>query len=453
MDKNVAAFRKRFQKLTKNKKQEYLKTLSDDEMRWMLSYPEIFLFDKQIIPDGNWRYYILRCGRSFGKTFAGSAWIASKVYQGAGTLALCGATHKDIIGVMVKAILAWFPQGEATYVGGDKAYIKFKSFPAIIYCYSSDGNLRGPNIEYFWCDEIVKWCDGIPDKVKEAFNVADFAVRIGSNPQILVTSTPKPFPLFFEWQEKCQQHPELYRMQTGTMFDNPTLPKSFIDAMVSEYGKTRLGLQELYGDLLNDVQGSLWSQLTLKKTRISTEEFNQLIEDQRLYLERTIVTVDPAGTHNARSDETGIIVMALGNNNHVYCLKDASLRAPPKTWGQTIIDCVNEFQADCVIAENNMGGDMVEWTIHSLDPSIPVISRHTQKGKRLRAQPVSALHEKGEVHIVGNWPELENQLIYFTGLSASEKNDRTDAFVYGVNELRLSKNTTYVDFTNLPAYL
>jgi len=477
-------FRKKFQSLPIQQRKEFLSKLNKAQRFSLYLYPEFFLFDKQIIT-GEQRYTILRCGRSFGKTFTGSAWIARKILDGAETLGLVGPTISDVESVMVKAIIKWFPKGEAWYVGGDKKIIKFSKYPqTIVYCYSSDTEIRGPNLEYLWCDEIVKWNDKIADKVEETFATADYAVRIGKNPQTLITSTPKPFPLFFKWDKKVREGNPLYKMYTGTMFDNPFLSDSYKQAMIDEH-PGREGRQEIYGDLLEDVEGAAWNQKMIDDCHLYTKDYidiqnnkadikdflsikNPVITDEQRKLSlkgelklkpkfsllRIVVSVDPTVSDKPDKDECGIIVAALGSDGHCYVFADRSGQYTTAQWAQESIDALRDYSASMIVIEDNNGGELVKKNILSVDPNVYVKGVKAAKGKIDRALPVSALYARGLVHhimptrkpneqYINPFEKLEYQMTHFTGNPKEKSPDRLDSLTWAIYELKLSQ--TYVN--------
>lgn len=449
---NFTDFRQTFQNLPLNKRKSYLNSLSLDELNFFYKNPKLFLFDKQIIEGDDWRYYLLMCGRSFGKTFSGSGWIAQKVMAGAEVIGLVGPSYKDVIDVMVKAIIAWFPPGEAYYVGGEKQKIFFKSYKAVIHCYSSDTEIRGPNLEFLWCDEICKWCDSIPEKVQTCFDLVDMAVRVGKNPQVIITSTPKPFPIFINWIKQANEPNSIFKVQTGTMFDNPFLPDQFKKAQIDKHGNTRLGRQELYGELLEDVEGALWSLKIIDDNRLSVQQYNQQIKDKELFINRTVISVDPAITNNENSDETGIMVVNFASNGHAYVIADYSGKYSPAEWARQTIKAFNLHDGDLIIAEKNQGGDLVASNIHTVDNRAPIKLVQATKGKILRAEPVSNLYERNKIHHVGLFKELEYQMCHFTGNSKEKSPDRLDSLVYAITELMLNKVYVNRDITNIRNY-
>ena len=440
---NIGKIRETFQSFTVEQKKAFINSLSPTEQEALYNFPELFLYDKQIIIGNDWRYYILLCGRAFGKTYAGSGWIYRKILDGAKTLAICGPTYGDMFGVMVPAIKAWSPPNKKPFYN-QKDHTLIYPNGATVWCYSSDTEVRGPNIEYLWCDEICKWNDSIPDKVKERFEILDYAVRIGNHPQTIITTTPKPFELLQMWQNKAKSG-SLYKIQTGTMFDNPFLPDSYRQAMLDQYGNTRLGRQELYGELLLDTPGALWSGSLIEKDRIP------LLND-KIQLTRIVVGVDPAVTDGKDSDETGIVVAGISKDRHVYVLEDLSGRYSPNDWAKKVISAYILYKADRIIAEQNNGGKLVEVNIRTVSQNAAIKLVNAAKGKITRAEPVAALYEQHKVHHVGYFKDLEYQMTHYDGNPKSKSPDRMDALVWAITELMLTSVYTQRDLSSIGVY-
>lgn len=440
-----------FQSFTSVEKKEFIESLSAKEKESLYLFPELFLHDKQIIIDNfpatapNWRYYILLCGRAFGKTYAGSGWLYRKVLNGAKTLACCAPTYADLLGVMIPAIMQWSPPNKKPIYNKVDHTLKYDN-GAIVWCYSADTEVRGPNIEYLWCDEIAKWCDSIPEKVKERFEIMDYAVRAGKTPQTIITTTPKPFELLIEWQKKAQTG-TLYKIQTGTMFDNTFLPDSYRQAMLEQYGNTRLGRQELYGELLTDTPGALWSGDLIEKDRITPAIFKDDVK-----LTRIVIGVDPAVTDGKDSDDTGIIVAGIAKNNQAYILEDISGKYSPSDWAKKVIEMYNKYKADRIVAEQNNGGKLVEVNIRTVSQNASIKLVTASKGKITRAEPVAALYEQHKIHHVGYFKDLEYQMTHYDGNPKAKSPDRMDALVWAITELMLTNVYTNRNFDNIGVY-
>jgi predicted phage terminase large subunit-like protein len=437
-------FRDKFQGLTSVKKIEFIDTLSQQELETLYLFPEFFLFDKQLVEGDDWRYYILLCGRAFGKSYAGSGWLYRKILNGAKTLACCAPTYADLLGVMIPAIMQWSPPNKKPIYNKVDHTLKYHN-GAIVWCYSADTEVRGPNIEYLWCDEIAKWADSIPEKVKERFEIMDYAVRAGKTPQTVITTTPKPFPIIREWKEKAQTT-SLYKIATGTMFDNPFLPESYKNAMLEQYGGTRLGRQELYGELLLDVEGALWSGDMIEKDRISALKFKDTIK-----LERVVVGVDPAVTDGTESDSTGIVVAGYAKG-HAYILADYTVKTSPDKWAIQVVKAYETFNASMVIAEINQGGDLVTQVIRTVSKNLPIKTIHAKKSKLVRAEPVAALYEQHKVHHVGVFKALEDEMTSYNGNPKLKSPDHLDAMCYAVSELMLQNVYTNRNFDNIGVF-
>lgn len=298
---------------------------------------------------------------------------------------------------------------------------------SIIYGFAAiePERLRGPQFHRAWCDEIAAW------RYPEAFDQLMFGLRLGENPQCVITTTPKPTPLI---------HSLLKRDNTivtrGNTFENEkNLAPAALQMLREKYSGTRLGRQELYAEVLEDVEGALWSQKNIEFNRVPDEE--QLPEFTQI-----VVGVDPAVTSNETSDETGIIVAGIAEDNRYYVLDDCSGIMTADAWARKAIDCYYMYQADRIVAETNQGGDLVTKVIRDLDSNVPIKEVRASRGKYVRAEPVAALYEQDRVSHVGVWIELEDQLCSYTGMRGKSP-DRLDALVWAITELSESSGTVY----------
>ncbi len=403
--------------------------------------PYYWLRDKQIVPEGDWRYCFVRSGRGFGKTKMGAAWVRMLVDENPGKqgfMAIVAPTHGDLSKVMAPAIVDEFPPNQKPIYIEQKGEIRFKN-GALIHCFSSDQEIRGGNYEYVWCDEMVKWCDSLPVKVQESFETLDAACRKGKS-QFLITTTPRPWPIFKRWERMANEGHPLVRMICGSMSENDALSEAAKAALFEQFGGTRKGRQELEGEILSDNPGALWTY----------EMFSECRTDTYPALRRVIVAVDPAVSTNQNSDDTGIIVAGLGIDRHVYILQDSSGSYSPNEWAQKVCALYRKHNADRIVAEKNNGGALVESNIRTVNPMVPITLVHASKGKITRAEPVAALYEQRKVHHVGTFKKLEDQCCEYTGDPRQDSPDALDALVWAVTELLLKQQYVNRDSTNVP---
>lgn len=443
-------------KLDNTNKRDYLLQLSKEAQQELRKYPELFLFDKQIIPEGNWRYCLLRCGRRFGKSISGSAWIASKVINGAKSLGLCGEDYATVVQVMVKNIISWFPKGEAIY--NDKHHkIVFERLykGAEIYCYSSDKEVKGPSLEYLWCDELANWSDRLPDKVRVRFDSVDTAVSVGKHPQTIITTTPRSFPIFWDYQAKLDAHDPNYIMITGTMFDNPFLSEGYRQKELQKYQYDKMRLrQEIYGDLVMSNPEALFQQEWIDNNRIiaknNTERnhdkdikyFFQQVLDQKIFLKRLAISVDPSGSNKKTSDEVGIIFGCQEINNEIDILYDLSGRHSPDQWARIVRDCFRQYHTMFpklpfhIICETNFGGDLVLSNLMAVDHNLRPFLKDVKafKSKMVRAEPAAAKYQRDKVHHIGYFSQLEREMTNYTGNADQSSPNHMDAMVHLINE-------------------
>jgi len=280
--------------------------------------------------------------------------------------------------------------------------------------------LRGPQFHRAWCDELAAWF------YPETFDQLMFGLRLGDNPQCVITTTPKPTELIRNLVKR-----KGIVITKGNTFENAdNLAQTALDQMQEKYGNTRLGRQELYAEILDDAEGALWNRSMIDAERINYDAIPEL--------QTVLVAIDPAVTAHDKSDETGIIVVGKDHNNQYYVLEDLSGIYTPDQWGRTAINAFYKHEADRIVAEVNNGGDLVERLLRNIDSQIPYRSVRASRGKIARAEPISALYEQRRVHHIKVFSELENQMCTYTG-QVKPSPDRLDALVWGLAELSKSQ--------------
>lgn len=380
---------------------------------------------EQLPPAGDWTIWLFCAGRGAGKTRAGAEWVRS-ITPNVGRIALVGPTAADVRDVMVEGesgILSICPDRDRPTYEPSKRRIVWNN-GAIAQMFSSEepDRLRGPQFGAAWADELAAWRNA-----GDTWSMLQFGLRLGAHPRQLVTTTPKPIKLLRELLARDGQDVAVTR---GSTYDNrANLAPAFFSQIVRQYEGTRLGRQELNAELLDDVEGALWSRDMIDAARIG----NGSTPDLR----RVVVAIDPATTAGEDSDETGIIVAAIGLDGDGYVLEDLSGKYAPREWAAKAVNAYRRHRADRIIAERNQGGDMVEATIRTIDPLVPVRTVHASRGKITRAEPVASLYEQKRVHHVGAFDTLEDQLCGFApGVAGSP--DRLDSLVYALTDLMLA---------------
>jgi phage terminase large subunit-like protein len=290
---------------------------------------------------------------------------------------------------------------------------------SLIFTADEPERLRGKQHEKLWCDEVAAWRYGV-----EAWDQAMFGLRLGSDPQCVATTTPKPVPIVKDILKQANAG-TMVKVTRGSSYANvDNLAPAFFDEIVSKYEGTRLGRQELGGELLEDVEGALWTLALIDRHRVKAIP-------EGVSLVRVVVAVDP----NAKvgGAECGIVVAARGSDKRGYVLADRSKHGTPNEWANATIAAYDEFNADAVVIEVNQGGDMATNTLKTVRPTLPIKAVHASRGKATRAEPVSSLYEQGHVSHVGSFPMLEEQMTTWT--PGDESPDRMDALVWGGTEL------------------
>lgn len=390
----------------------------------------------QILPDGDWRIWLAKAGRGWGKTRTGAEAVREWSEHNA-RIGIIAATNDDARLVMIEGesgLLSVFPPDRPAVFKANRRRIEFPS-GAIATFYSAEEpeRLRGPQHHKLWMDEIAAW-----DRLQATYDMAMLGLRLGSNPQAVITSTPKPLPLIKELVKRAGLEPgtdPLGRviLTQGSTYDNrPNLAPAFIAEVIKRYEGTRLGRQELMAEVLEDTPGALW-----RRTDIVYKRAPRILRngEEVRDLAAVVVGVDPAVTSDVDSDECGIVVDARGVDGHGYTLADLSGRLSPSEWAKRAVRAYYDYEADRIVAEANNGGDLVSTVISQVDPHVPVELVHASRGKRTRAEPVAALYEQGRWFHEIPFPELEDQMTSYTGEAGLGSPDRMDAHVWAATRL------------------
>ena len=362
-------------------------------------------------------------GRGFGKTRLGAEWLAAKAVRNDGVrCAIVARTYSDTRAVCVEGvsgILNILREYDALKDWNKSNGIITLKNNSIIQTFSADtpDSLRGPQFHFAWTDELAAW------QYEDTWNQLQFGLRLGDNPQTVITTTPRPTKLIKDLIKR-----DTTIVTRGSTFDNAeNLSQSALLEMQMRYGGTRLGQQELYGAVLDDNPGALWNRANLEATRIKPELVPNLV--------RVVVGVDPAVTSGEDSDSTGIVVAGMSSDGQYYVLADDTIKASPQVWAEKAISSFEQHKADRIIAEVNNGGDLVVHLLQQVKNTIPVKKVTASRGKAVRAEPIAALFEQGRAHLVGYYPELEDQLCEWEPGTNMSSPDRMDAMVWALTEL------------------
>ncbi len=339
---------------------------------------------------------------------------------------MIGATADDARDIMIEGesgILAICPPNERPLYVASKRRLEWPNGAvSLIFTADEPERLRGKQAMKIWADEIASW------RYPEAWAQSMMGLRLGDNPQAIVTTTPRPTKLILDLTQDTRNI-----ITVGTTYENrDNLAKGFFDYVIKKYEGTRLGRQELNAEILTDNPSALWKRSDLDRARVL----------QSPDLERVVVGVDPSATSGG--DEAGIITAGRYGDDF-YTLSDDSIQGSPQTWAQAAVTAYHKFGANCIVAEDNNGGEMVEAVIKQVDPSVIVKRVHASRGKATRAEPVAAISEQGRDHHVGSFPALEDELCLWSVGDSSP--NRLDAKVWAITELLgMLPATKLVDF-------
>lgn len=391
--------------------------------------------DTQTIPAGDWTYWLIKAGRGFGKTRTGAETVRQWIADGRRYVNLIGATADDARDIMVQGesgILAVCPSWERPeYKPSQRKLVWPNGAESLIFTADEPDRLRGKQHDGLWCDEVAAW------RYADSWDQAKFGLRLGIKPQAVLTTTPRPTRLIRE----IMADPASVTTNGSTYDNRANLAPSFFSAVLQKYEGTRLGRQEIAGEVLDDNPGALFKRTDIDKGRV-------LIAPA---MNRIVVAIDPAVTSAEGSDDTGIVaagVAIIDGISHGYILHDLTLHGSPETWAAAAVRAYRELKADRIVAEVNNGGEMIESVIRAVDRNVPVRMVHATRGKEIRAEPVAALYEQGRIHHVGEFGKLEDQMAEWGPLDKSAKSpDRMDALVWAITDLMLGEqNGAYLEF-------
>lgn len=370
-------------------------------------------------PPGDWLTWLIRGGRGSGKTRTGAEWTNRRV-RVSPRVALIAPTGPDARDILVEGesgILATAsPEATPTWEPSKRKL----TWPngAIGHTFSGEepDRLRGPQFYDAWIDEPAHM-----PLIEQVWSNLLFGLRLvnGHGNRICATTTPLPT----KWMKDLIADPTTISVVASTYANVDNLAPAFAAQVLAKYEGTRLGRQEIHGEILADVEGALWAYSSIEENRA---------EHPPLDLDRIVVGIDPAGTTSKRSDETGIVVVGVAGDSF-YVLDDRSGAYTPNVWATKAMAAYERWEADAIVAETNYGGEMVTATLRAADERPRVITVHSRRGKALRAEPIVALYERGKVHHVGVFTDLEDQMISW--VPGTDSPDRVDALVHAITQL------------------
>lgn len=420
--------------LPAEEQREILQGFDPDTLQWDWTFwgrPE-----QQAPPGDDWNIWLLLAGRGFGKTRTAAEWVreqAKYTNTGQRRFALVARTAADVRDVIVEGesgIINVSPPSERPHYEPSKRRLTWPNGNmATLFTADEPDSLRGPQFTHAWGDEVAAWRQTPDAAGMTAFDNLRVGTRLGAKPKILVTTTPKRVPLLYALIAESTKNPGKVIVTKGSTMDNRgNLSEAYMEAIMGVYEGTRLAQQELYGEMLSDVEGALWVPELIDRGRESQLPMGTPLR---------VVAVDPSVAENPR-DECGIVVCASTGERDLYkrnawVLEDATVHGSPDVWANKVVAMARKWGCP-VVAEVNQGGALVRNAINTIDPSIRVLEVHSKHGKALRAEPITLAYEQNRVHHVGYLAELESQMIsWIPGEGKSP--DRVDALVHGLTAL------------------
>jgi len=420
----------------RERRELFIDSLTDEERNEFPFHWRLFARPQQLPPPGDWRIWLVLAGRGFGKTRCGAEWVREIAENQPGArIALVSASLAEARAVMIEGesgIISCSAPGMQPHFEPSLRRLRWPNgAQAQLFSAAEPETLRGPQHSHAWCDEIGKWpLSG--ERSSRCWDNLLMGLRLSCHPQVAATTTPRAVPLIRRLLDQAETGS--VTLTRGSTFDNArNLPKRFIAAMEQDYGGTQLSRQEIHGELLEDLEGAMWTRAMLESAR----QEGRSPEPQRV-----VVAVDPPAS--AHGDECGIITAALGEDGICRILADCSIaQASPERWAASVSDAAKAWRADRIVAEANQGGAMVESVLRAVNANLPIKLVHASHGKTARAEPVAALYAAGRVRHCGSFARLEDQLCGLMiggGYSGPGKSpDRADALVWAISELMLGR--------------
>ena len=428
--------------LPEEQRQAILADMDSDNLLWDWSF---WARPEQIAPEGDWSIWLLLAGRGFGKTRTAAEWVrdeARRTDQGKLRFALVARTAADVRDVLVEGesgVMSISPPSEMPLYEPSKRRLTWPNGNTAT-CFTADepDSLRGPQFTHAWGDEVAAWRQTPDAAGMTAFDNLRVGTRLGANPKILVTTTPKRVPLLYTLLAEAEKNPDRVKVSRGSTMDNAgNLSASYMDAITGVYAGTRLANQELYGEMLDAVEGALWTDEMIEAGREGAYPSG---------LPLRCIGVDPSVAENPK-DECGIVVVGSTADRDLYkrqswVLEDASVLGAPNVWAQRVVDMARKWGCP-VIAEVNQGGALVRNAIQTIDPTVKVLEVHSKYGKALRAEPVTLAYEQSRVHHVGYFADLESQMTSWVP-GEGKSPDRVDALVHALTALLIKPPVGFV---------
>jgi phage terminase large subunit-like protein len=420
--------------LPEEERLEALQDIDPDSLIWDWS---VWARPEQLAPPGiDWNIWLVMAGRGFGKTRLAAEWVreqAKYTNTGQRRFALVARTAADVRDVIVEGesgiINVSAPSEKPLYEPSKRRLTWPNGNTATLFTADEPDGLRGPQFTHAWGDEIAAWRQTPDAAGMTAFDNLRVGTRLGANPQMVVTTTPKRVPLLYKLIEESRTDKGNVIITKGSTMDNAgNLSSSYLDTITGVYEGTTLARQELYGEMLEDLEGSMWNEEMVEEARHAMYPFSTPLR---------VIGVDPSVAENPR-DECGIVVVASTADHDLYkreawVLEDASVLGSPDTWARKVVEMARKWGCP-VVAEVNQGGALVRNAILSIDPTIKVLEVHSKHGKQLRAEPIVLAYEQKRVHHVGYLQDLESQM--YSWIPGEGKSpDRIDALVHALTAL------------------
>jgi phage terminase large subunit-like protein len=417
-----------------------LRAMNHEQLSALRTHWQLWAHEGQLPPPGDWLGWLILAGRGFGKTRAGAEWVrAIASNDGTARIALVAASLGDARSVMVEGpagLLAVAAENARPVFKPSTRELQWPSgATATLYSAAEPDSLRGPQHSHAWCDEVGKWSQAA-GRAEAAWDNLLLGLRLGEMPKLVATTTPRSVPLI----RRLAASEDIVVSRGTTQANADNLPAGFLRSIKTQFGQSLLARQEINGELIEDIEGALWSRELLEQRREDGTSGSAPSPASRV-----VIGVDPPAS--SEGDACGIVVCALCEDGIARVLADCSVQRPtPERWARAVADAARAWDADRVVAEANNGGAMVRSVLHAAEITLPVRLVHASRGKAARAEPVAALYEAGRVLHAGQFPMLEDEMCGILAAGGYQgpgrSPDRADALVWALTELMLGRHGT-----------
>lgn len=422
-------------KLTKEEKIAFFSKYSPEQLEALKYDWKFWGRPSQFAPTSDWHILLACAGRGFGKTRMLAEYVREQALATPGTIigivARTAADARDVIALGESGIMAVHaPEERPIYKPSVRRIEWANGSYALLFSADSPDQLRGFQGHLMVGDEVAAWPTKPDASGATAWSNTVVCARLGDNPRIFLATTPKRTQFMRDIIDQSADPTNKIVIVSGSTKENKALSKNYIENLERSYrGNADLARQEIEGEMLDGIQGAVFTEDLIENSRI--------IDDEAPYTHLRVIAVDPTVSAEP-TDECGIVVVGASQHKDLskrqaFVLDDLSLKAKPEIWAAEVVKAAKKWDTKHCVVEKNQGGDLVRMAIHAIDPTLIIHAVVATKGKAVRAEPVAVAMEQERVHFWNYLEKLEEQMVFWDpNLKGMSSPDRLDAFVWGV---------------------